>query len=88
MTLTDEIEELCGMLAAQYPDGPVPTKEFQLVLGLINSDPSYINKPMHNSTLSHHISRCRKKPVLDRKGLGLERVFSGSKKYFNSLYII
>ena len=79
MTLSASIKEWIGILAAEYPDRPVPTKMFQLVLGFINSDLSY-NKTMKGKTLSKHISRCRKKPVLYHKGLGLERDFSDSKK--------
>ena len=59
MTLPASIKELIRLLASRYPDGPVPTEEFQLVLELINSDLSY-NKTMKGETLSHHISKARK----------------------------
>ena len=79
MTLSASIKEWIGLLAARYPDGPVPTKDFQLVLEFINSDLSY-NKTMTGTTLSKHISKCRNKPVLNHKELGLERDFSYSKE--------
>ena len=79
MTLSASIKEWVGLLASRYPDRPVPTEEFQLVLGFINSDLSY-NKTMKGKTLSKHISSCRNKPVLNYKELGLERDFSFSKK--------